>query len=121
MPPSQSYKRRCVACQHSSDDQTLQVEEDNFIYLQCGPDRVACEYQEEEEMEDTPRISPPPVSCYTVRGETTLECEVFYSDKMVTRYSWALPTEPAAAAVSSDVRLDLYMAQLLSVEAAVSS
>ena len=44
MPPSQSYKRRCVACQHSPDDQTLRLqagaEEDDVIHLPSGPDRV---------------------------------------------------------------------------------
>ena len=32
MPPSQSYKKRCVACQHSPDDQTIQ--------LQAGAERT---------------------------------------------------------------------------------
>ena len=42
-----------MACQHSPDDQTLQLPagagQDNFIYLLSGPDYVACECQEEEE------------------------------------------------------------------------
>ena len=50
--PFISYKR-CVACQHSPDDQTLSLQagagEDDFIHLPSGPDRVACERQEEEE------------------------------------------------------------------------
>ena len=53
MPPSQCYKRRCVACQHSPDDQTLRLQtgagEDDFIHLRSGYDRVDCERQEEEE------------------------------------------------------------------------
>ena len=52
MPPSQIYKK-CVACQHTPDDQTLQLQagaaEDDFIHLPSGPGRVACERQEEEE------------------------------------------------------------------------
>ena len=44
MPPSQSYKRRCVACQHSLDNQTLQLQagagEDDVIHLPSGLDRV---------------------------------------------------------------------------------
>ena len=42
-----------MACQHSPDDQTLRLQagagEDDFIHLSTGPDRVACERQEEEE------------------------------------------------------------------------
>ena len=68
MPPSQNYKRRCVAWQQHHhhhptplsyppppppppmpDDQALRLQagagEDDFIHL---PDRVACERQEEE-------------------------------------------------------------------------
>ena len=52
MPPSQSHKRRRVACQHSPDDQTLRLQtgagEDDAIHLPSGLDRVACERQEEE-------------------------------------------------------------------------
>ena len=52
MPPSQSYKRRCVACQHFPDDQTLRLQkaagEDDIIHLLSGLDRVDCERQEEE-------------------------------------------------------------------------
>ena len=51
-PPSQSYKRRCVACQHSSDDQPLLLQagagEDAFIHLPNGPYRILCKRQEEE-------------------------------------------------------------------------
>ena len=51
MPPSQSYKRKCVACQHSPDDQTLLLQagagEDDVIYLQSGLGRTDCEPQEE--------------------------------------------------------------------------
>ena len=53
MPPSQSYKRRCVACQHSPDDRTLRLQaeagEDDVIRLPSSRDRVDCERQEEEE------------------------------------------------------------------------
>ena len=52
MPPSQSYKR-CVACQHFPEDETLRLQagagEDDFIHLPSGLDRVDCENQEEEE------------------------------------------------------------------------
>ena len=47
--PSQSYKRRCVACQHSPDDQILWLQagagEDDFIHLLSGTDHVACQRQ----------------------------------------------------------------------------
>ena len=50
MPPSQSYKRRRVACQHSPDDQTLRLQagagEDGVIHLPSGPDRAACKRQD---------------------------------------------------------------------------
>ena len=40
-------KRRCVACQHSPDDQTLRLQagagEDDVIHLPSGLDRVDCE------------------------------------------------------------------------------
>ena len=40
MSPSQKYKRRCVACQHSTDDQTLRLQagagEDHLIYPPIG-------------------------------------------------------------------------------------
>ena len=53
MPPSQSYKRRHVACQHPPDDQTLRLQtgvgEDDVIHLPSGLDRVDSERQEEEE------------------------------------------------------------------------
>ena len=53
MPPSQSYKRGRVACQHSPDDQTLRLlaraGEDDVIYLLSGLDRVDCKHQEEKE------------------------------------------------------------------------
>ena len=53
MPPSQSYKRRYVACQHFPDDQTLQLQagagEDDVIHLPSGLDRVVCERQGEED------------------------------------------------------------------------
>ena len=53
MPPSQSYKRRCVACQHFPEDQTLQLQaeagENNVIHLPSGLDHIACEQEEEEE------------------------------------------------------------------------
>ena len=43
-----------MACQHSLDDQTLQLQagvgEDDFNHLPSGPDRVACEHQEEEDL-----------------------------------------------------------------------
>ena len=59
MPPSQSYKRRCVACQHFSDDQTLWLQagagEDGVIHLPSDLDRVASERQEEEEDPRFPR------------------------------------------------------------------
>ena len=52
MPLSQGYKR-CVACQHSHDDQTPRLQagagEDGFIHIPSGPDHVVCERQEEEE------------------------------------------------------------------------
>ena len=52
-PPSQSYKRRCVACRHFPDDQTLRLQaeagEDDVIHLPSGLDRVDSERQEEEE------------------------------------------------------------------------
>ena len=52
MPPSQSYKRRRVACQHSPDDQTRRLQtgagEDDVIHLPSGLDRVDCEHLEEE-------------------------------------------------------------------------
>ena len=47
MPPLQSYKRKCVACQHFPDDQTKQLQtgagEDGIIHLPSGLDRVDCE------------------------------------------------------------------------------
>ena len=53
MPPSQSYKRRRVACQHFPDDQTLRLQtgagEDDIIHLPSGLDHADCERQEEEE------------------------------------------------------------------------
>ena len=59
MPSSQRYKRRCVACQHFPDDQTLRLQagagEDDAIHLPSSPDRVDCERQEEEE--EIPRLS----------------------------------------------------------------
>ena len=49
--PSQSYKKRCVACQYSLDVQTLWLQagagEGSFIHLLSGPDCVACKRQEE--------------------------------------------------------------------------
>ena len=51
VPPSQSCKRRCVACQHSPDDQTLRLQagpgEDDVIHLPSVLDRVGCERQGE--------------------------------------------------------------------------
>ena len=45
------YKRRCVACQHSPDNQTLWLQagagEDDVIHLPSGLDRVNCERQED--------------------------------------------------------------------------
>ena len=53
--PSQSYETRCVASQHSPDNQTLQLQagagEDDIIHLLSDLDRVDCEHQEEEEGE----------------------------------------------------------------------
>ena len=53
IPPSQSYKRRRVACQHFPDDQTLRLQtgagEEDVIHLPSGLDRADCERQEEEE------------------------------------------------------------------------
>ena len=53
MSLSQSYKRRCVACQHFPNDQTLRLQagagEDDVIRLPSGLDRVDCERQEEED------------------------------------------------------------------------
>ena len=53
MPPSHNYKRRYVVCQHSPDDQTLQLQagagEDDAIHLPSGLNRVDCLRQEEEE------------------------------------------------------------------------
>ena len=53
MPPSQSHKRRCVACQHSSDDQTLRLQagagEDDVSHLPSGLDHADCERQEEDD------------------------------------------------------------------------
>ena len=47
----QSYKRRCVACQHFPDDQTLRLHaetgEDDVIHLPSGLDRAVREHQEE--------------------------------------------------------------------------
>ena len=43
MPPSQSYKRRCVACQHFPDHQTLRLQTgagEDIINLPSGLDRV---------------------------------------------------------------------------------
>ena len=44
-----SYKRRCVACQHSLEDQTLHLQtrlgEYSFINLPSSPYHVACEHQ----------------------------------------------------------------------------
>ena len=58
MPLSQNYKRRCVACQHFPDDQTLRLQagagEDDVIHLPSGFDRVVCERQEEEEATGRP-------------------------------------------------------------------
>ena len=52
MPTLQSYKRRCVACSHFPDDQTLRLQtgagEDDIIHLASGLDHVDCERQEEE-------------------------------------------------------------------------
>ena len=54
MSPSQSYKRRRVACQHFPDNQTLRLQtgagEDNIIHLPSGLD-LDCERQEEEELQ----------------------------------------------------------------------
>ena len=50
-PPSQSYERRCVACQHFPDDQTLRLQTgagEDVILLPSGLDRVDCERQEED-------------------------------------------------------------------------
>ena len=56
MPPSQRRKRRCVACQHSLDDQTVRLRvgagEDDLTHLPSGPDCVACKRPEEEEDND---------------------------------------------------------------------
>ena len=45
-----------MACQHSPDDQTLQLQaedgEDDFIHLLSGPDRVACEHQDDEQQQN---------------------------------------------------------------------
>ena len=53
MPPSQSYKRRRVACQHFPDDQTLRLQtgagEDDIIRLLSGLDHADCKRREEEE------------------------------------------------------------------------
>ena len=52
MPPSQSYGRRCVACQYFPDDQTLRLRAgagEDVIHLPSGLNRVACQRQEAEE------------------------------------------------------------------------
>ena len=76
MAPSQSYKRRRVACQHFPDDQTLRLQtgtgEDDIFHLLSGLDRVDCERQEEEE--DLPSPSKMLVSEFTL--ETTVFCSI---------------------------------------------
>ena len=51
MPPLQSYKRRCVACQHFPDDQNLRLQtgagENDIVHLVSGLDRADGERQEE--------------------------------------------------------------------------
>ena len=51
---SQGFKRRCVACQHSPDDQTLRLQaeagEDDVIHLPSGLDLVDCKRQEEAQL-----------------------------------------------------------------------
>ena len=60
MPASQSYKRRRVACQHSPEDQTLQLQagagEHDFTHL-SGPDRVAANAKKQQHQSNHP---PPP-------------------------------------------------------------
>ena len=50
LPLSQSHKRRCVACQHSHNDQTQRLQagagEDDVNHLPSGSDRAACERRE---------------------------------------------------------------------------
>ena len=50
-----------MACEHSPDDQTLRLQagagENDVIHLPSGPDRVACERQEEEEEERIIRLT----------------------------------------------------------------
>ena len=74
MPPSQSYKRRCVACQHSPDDQTLRLQagagEDDVIHLPSGLDRVDCEHQEEEEDRYASRLG---LCSEVLLGQTVLQ------------------------------------------------
>ena len=54
-------KRRCVACQQSFDDQTLQLQagagKDKVVYLPSGPDHVACKCQEEDSVAAIGRVS----------------------------------------------------------------
>ena len=68
MPTSQSYKRRCVVCQHSPDDQTLRLQaaagEDDVIHLPSGLDDVDC-YRQEEDKKTTR-----PLRLYRWKGET---------------------------------------------------
>ena len=67
MPPSQSYKRRCMPCQHSPDDQTLRLQvgagEDDVIHLPSGLDRVDCERQEEEQRSARSKSAPQAAMC----------------------------------------------------------
>ena len=52
-----------MACQHYPDDQTQRLQEDDFIHLPSGPDRVACERQGEEEEEEADRLQIPLLLC----------------------------------------------------------
>ena len=64
---------RCVACQHSPDDQTLRLQagagEDDVIHLLSGLDRVDCERQEEEDSSTSSFYALMRVSSYVTTGE----------------------------------------------------
>ena len=94
MTKPQSYKRRCVACQHSPDDQTLRLQagagEDDVIHLPSGLDRVDCERQEEDKFKSCQQNQfsiPVPNECL----QLTYACVMSVS---FTNSGYSLPSYP---------------------------
>ena len=85
MPPSQSYKRRCVARQHFPDDQTLWLQagagEDDVIHLLSGLDCVVYKRQEEEEEGIAGKL-------YRLYTDVNLSWRTFAA----VPWSWFIPT-----------------------------